>query len=144
MSRSLLALYSLYFARPSEAHTPPISSINSVSKAAPSPIACGKLVAVPALATPCRVSFHQLYSGIPNLSIAGESYLNCDTASSTVILPTSSSALLIACSLFIDQFSCQIDTLIVLVFGKPLYLSFCLKLYRFCYFRADNILNLTI
>ena len=38
----------------------PICSMKSSSNVAAKPIACGKTVAVPALATPCRASFHQL------------------------------------------------------------------------------------
>ena len=53
--------------------TSPIVYIKSLSNVAPRAIACGNIVAVPALATPCKHSFHQLYSGIPNLSISGAS-----------------------------------------------------------------------
>ena len=34
-----------------------------VSQVAASPMACGKTVAVPARATPCKASFHQSYCG---------------------------------------------------------------------------------
>ena len=37
------------------------------------PIDCGNTVATPALATPCKASFHQLYAGILSRSIAGDS-----------------------------------------------------------------------
>ena len=47
------------------------SSIISSSKAAAKPIACGNTVATPALATPCKASFHQLYCSIPSSGIAG-------------------------------------------------------------------------
>ena len=64
---------SLYFALASVATTSPISFNKSSSKVAPKAMACGKTVAVPALATPCKPSFHQLYSGTPKRSIAGAS-----------------------------------------------------------------------
>lgn len=45
---------SLNFALPSVETTSPISCISSLSKVAASPIACGNMVATPALATPCK------------------------------------------------------------------------------------------
>ena len=48
------------FARASVDTASPICSMKSSSNVAAKPIACGKTVAVPALATPCRASFHQL------------------------------------------------------------------------------------
>ena len=45
--------------------------ISAVSQVAAMPIACGKTVAMPARATPCSPSFHQLYSGTPRRGMAG-------------------------------------------------------------------------
>jgi len=64
----------------------------SVSKVAANPMACGKTVARPARATPCRHSFHQLYSGTSNRGMAAASYTICETFSSSVILETRSAA----------------------------------------------------
>jgi hypothetical protein len=49
-------------------------------------MACGNTVAFPALATPCRASFHHSYAGMPSLSTAGEVFVSCDIFSSRVIL----------------------------------------------------------
>ena len=102
MSRSSCFEYSLYLALPSVAITLPSSNSNSSSKDAAIPIACGNMVATPALATPCKPSFHQLYSGISSLSIASASYFNCPAISSTVIRLTNSVALCLASSLVIS------------------------------------------
>ena len=58
-------------------------------------------VAVPARATPCRDSFHQLYAGMPSRGMAGESKRSWEAFSSSVICATSSCASRRASSRFI-------------------------------------------
>ena len=72
ISLSSLLEYSLYFALASVAIISPIFSNSSSSNVAASPIACGNTVAVPALATPCNPSFHQLYIGMFKCFIGAE------------------------------------------------------------------------
>ena len=60
MSLSPCFIDSLYFARASSEITEASAFIKSVSHAAAIAIACGNIVAVPALASPCKPSFHQL------------------------------------------------------------------------------------
>jgi len=72
MSLSSFLLLSLYFALPSVEITFAMSFNNSSSNIAANPMACGNTVAVPALATPCNPSFHQLYLGIFNLFTADD------------------------------------------------------------------------
>lgn len=76
-------------------------SWKSSSKIAARPIACGNTVAVPARATPCRDSFHQLYAGMPSRGMAGESKRSWEAFSSSVICATSSCASRRASSRFI-------------------------------------------
>jgi hypothetical protein len=72
---------------------PKVSSTAWSSKVAANPMACGNTVAFPALATPCRASFHQSYLGIPNRSLAGESFIIREIFSSVVNRDNKSSAL---------------------------------------------------
>src|SRR2546425_579622 len=67
-----------------------IRKISESSQVAARPIAWGNDVARPDRATPCKASFHQLYSGIPSRSIAGATSCICDTFSSSVIRATRS------------------------------------------------------
>src|SRR5260370_7146 len=48
-------------------------------------MACGKTVAFPARATPCKPSFHQLYAGMPRRGIAPATSCICETFSSRVM-----------------------------------------------------------
>ena len=91
----------LYFARASVLMTLATISWKSSSKIAARPIACGNTVAVPARATPCRDSFHQLYAGMPSRGMAGESKRSWEAFSSSVICATSSCASRRASSRFI-------------------------------------------
>ena len=59
--------------------------ISGVSQVAAMPMTCGKLVASPAKATPCRPSFHQSYAGTPRRGMAGAWSRICWTFSSSVI-----------------------------------------------------------
>ena len=104
ISRSSCRIEALYFALASSAMTSPISFIISTSHAAAIPIACGNTVAVPALATPCTPSFHQLYAGIPNRSMAGASNLSCPIISAIVICSTNASARFFASFLFLISY----------------------------------------
>src|SRR5438477_395925 len=62
------------------------------SHVAAKPMACGNTVAVPARATPCSPSFHQLYSGIPSRGTPSAVCPICETFSSSVIRDTRSAA----------------------------------------------------
>src|SRR5258708_39732612 len=53
-------------------------------------MACGKTVAFPERATPCKPSFHQLYAGTPRRGIAAATSCICETFSSMVIRETRS------------------------------------------------------
>ncbi len=64
--------------------------ISSGSQVAAMPIACGKTVANPARATPCRASLHQSYSVIPNRWMAGAWFCICPIFSFSVIRETRS------------------------------------------------------
>src|SRR6201986_2028864 len=79
-----------YLARNSVLITSGTSWINGASKVAARPIACGNTVAIPARATPCRPSFHQLYSGTPRRGIAGAVWPTCAAFSSSVRRETKS------------------------------------------------------
>ncbi len=71
--RSFLRTYSWCLARASKAMVLPTVVNVSWLQVAAKPMACGKTVATPWRATPCRHSFHQLYAGTPNRSTAGVS-----------------------------------------------------------------------
>ena len=75
-------------ARPSVAMTSATFCRYISSNMAANAIAWGKTVAVPARATPCSASFHQLYSGMPSRSMAGALYVIWKTFSSRVIWAT--------------------------------------------------------
>ncbi len=60
MPRSPRRTNSWCLARPSSPIAVATRVISAVSNDAAMPIACGKTVAVPARATPCSASFHQL------------------------------------------------------------------------------------
>ena len=64
--------------------------ISSGSQVAAMPIACGKTVANPARATPCRASLHQSYSVIPSRWMAGAWFCICPIFSFSVIRETRS------------------------------------------------------
>src|SRR5258708_38204987 len=53
-------------------------------------MACGKTVAFPERATPCKPSFHQLYAGTPRRGIAAATSCICETFSSRVMRETRS------------------------------------------------------
>src|SRR5690242_14711238 len=74
----------LYFALASVEIAFATSRSKSLLKLAAIPIACGNTVAFPALATPCKPSFHQLYAGIPRRGTALLLYPNKETFSSSV------------------------------------------------------------
>src|SRR6266851_557243 len=53
-------------------------------------MACGKTVAFPARATPCKPSFHQLYAVMPRRGIGAATSCICETFSSRVMRETRS------------------------------------------------------
>src|SRR6266851_6298178 len=81
---------SLYLARASVEITSATRWIRSVSQVAARPMACGKTVALPARATPCKPSFHQLYVGMPRRGTAAATSCICETFSSRVMRETRS------------------------------------------------------
>src|SRR3569833_4518530 len=81
--------FSMYFALNSVLMTSATWCSSGAAHDAAIPIAWGKTVATSARATPCRPSFHQLYSGIPRRGIAGAVCPNWPAFSSSVILEMS-------------------------------------------------------
>ena len=79
----------LYLARASSEMAVATRPTSSSSKVAARPIVCGNTVARPLRATPCRASFHQLYSGMPSRGMAGAASSNCAIFSSGVIASSS-------------------------------------------------------
>src|SRR5688572_7501373 len=79
-----MAVDKLYLALASVEITSATSCIRLSLKVAAMPMACGKTVANPALATPCKDSFHQLYGGIPSLATPGLAFPVSDIFSSSV------------------------------------------------------------
>src|SRR6266704_2545649 len=81
---------SLHLARASVEITSATRWTRSVSHVAARPMAWGKTVAFPARATPCRPSFHQLYTGMPRRGMAGATSCICEAFSSRVMRETRS------------------------------------------------------